>query len=128
MENLKEEMIDEIKKLKDAFINDKTTSEKFNEEQIGMMKCWLEDAYALGKSNGKTESLMDKFSDEDFAKFKNGMFNMFCEDNEVLNHWKSMYQIERNIVTLLSSQIYTLLCMVDRDRYNYSCMALGGIK
>ena len=128
MGNLKEDLIDEIAKLKERFINDKATSENFNDEQVGMIKCWLEQAYTLGKENAKTECLMDKFNDEDFDKFKNGVFKMFGEGNEDLNHWKNMYQVERNIVALLSSEVYSLLCMVDKDRYNYAAMGVCGMR
>lgn len=126
---LKDQINETLNELKEKLINNKVTSEKFTDEQIGMIKCWMEEAYNLGKENALTEYVMGKIKDEDIAEIKNCVNRMFGKfDNDDVNVWKSMYQTQRNIVTLLMSEIYQLLCVVDKDRYDYSAMGLCSLK
>ena len=118
-----------LKELKDNFANERIASENFSDEQIGMIKCWMDEAYALGVRNGKTEGVVSGISDKTFERYTDLLNGMFDKGgNEEVNVWKSMYQTQRNIVTLLMSEIYQLLCVVDKDRYDYSAMGLCSLK
>lgn len=107
-----------VEELKENFINDKIVSENFTEEQKSMIKVWLEEAYYLGRSEGKTESICNFINDKEFCKYKQAidkLFTMSGGDNDWL--WKNLIMLERNINALQSSEVSTLLYMIDKEKF-----------
>ena len=115
-ENEIKEAIKALGKLKEEFINDKIVSENFTEEQKGMIKVWLDEAYSIGKSAGKTESVCNN---EDFSKYMQAIEKLITTNSDGDNDWiwKNMIMFERNINALQSSEVSTLLYMIDKEKF-----------
>lgn len=115
-ENEIKEAIKALGKLKEEFINDKIVSENFTEEQKGMIKVWLDEAYSIGKSACKTESVCNN---EDFSKYMQAIEKLITTNSDGDNDWiwKNMIMFERNINALQNSEINALLYMIDNEKF-----------
>lgn len=121
----KKEFIEAFEELKNSFVGSKVAKDKFSEEQIGMIKCWLDDVYLLGKEHGRTESNMERMGDDTFKRITEAFTSLVESGGRDLTteSLKSLLSTERLINQQLHYQVDTLLALVDSERFGHLTMA-----
>lgn len=114
----KENFDKQLKELKDNFVNDRVASESFTAEQIGIIKCWMDEAYALGVRNGETQGVISKISDKDFERYTDVINGLLGNANA--DQFKRVLLRERQISMLKDIQVGALLAMIDKETFSVS--------